>query len=147
MFFQECYEDEDEFYWKKTDRIQWENVSPHDWITILFSIVLASKSIEFSQSFGRELRSIEESLLHLRLHYEPKVILIDDEYPYEITSDEQDSYIKAYRKMDVDANISINKAIMKLEMPEDLSTPCHWGHIAWEYVCISRSTFQQTWMD
>jgi hypothetical protein len=140
-FFQECHDNDN---WKKPDKIQWENLSPHDWITILFSIVLASKNIEFSQSFGRELSSIEELLLHLRLHYEPKVFLIDDEYPYEITSDKQDSYIFAYRKMDVDANINIKKAIVKLEMPEDLSNPCHWGHIAWKCVRFSRSTFQHT---
>jgi hypothetical protein len=144
-FFKECNsydKDEDTNSWKNPDKIQWTNLSPHDWITILFSIVLASKNIEFSQSFGRELRLIEESMLHFRLHYEPKVILIDDEFPYELTSERQYKYTDAYRKMCDDTNIK--EAIVKLEMPEDLSDPCHWGHIAWKYVHFSRSTFQQT---
>jgi len=126
-------------HWTKPDKVQWTNLSPHDWITILFSIVLASRNIEVSQSFGREIRSIEGSLLHLRMHYEPTMVtLINNQYPYgETEVESQWVYNQACHAMDESSNIK--DAIIKLEMPEDLSNPCHWGYIAWKYVHISRS--------
>ena len=118
--------------WQKPDQLQWTNLSPHDWITILFSISLASKNIGFCQSFGKELRSIEESLLHFRTNFSPKVLLVDGNIVYESHSPYTRKYIKACQEMNADTDK--RDAIVKLEMPEKLSDSRHWGHIAWKYV-------------
>lgn len=133
-----------EIVWKMPEKLQWTNLSPHDWITILFSVTLASKNIEFCQSFGRELRLIEESLLHFRTHFSPRVLLVAGDFPYDPDISCIRDYITAYQEIDdkTDAgctdedNIHKRDAIMKLEMPEELSDPSHWGHIAWKYVHV-----------
>jgi len=136
------------FKMKKTNKC-WKYLSPQDWITILFSVTLVSKNIEFCQRFGKELSSIDESLLYFRMRYGKCF----DQLQWADYDSSESDYMTIFRlshekDADSDGNHSGNKkssvrveminhvkeVATKVHMPRELSECNHWGHIAWRYV-------------
>ena len=114
--------------------IGWNNLSPHDWIIILSSVLLPSNEIEFYKYFGNEKTGLESSSFQLRTRYELGVhFLIDGNTS--LTTIET-SYINEVRTK---PEKNDNDAFLKLVMPSDLTNPSHWGHIGWKYVEFCRS--------
>eukprot|EP00536_Pseudo-nitzschia_multiseries_P018117 jgi/Psemu1/54202/gm1.54202_g len=129
--------------WKRPDKLLWSNLSPHDWITILFSLSLASRNIAFCESFGRELNWIEEFLLHFRSHFSPYLMIAVLLKENTIKGHDPDicavyKYIAALKRVKDDPGKK--NAIFKIKMPEEMSDPCHWGHCVWKYIQLMSKT-------
>jgi hypothetical protein len=113
--------------WKKPKQVAWDNLSPHDWIHLLSSILLPSSEREIYSQFGAEKTKLEEILLELRMRYSLGINsdLSLDERMYR-------------RKNDNPKEINFKEATMKVEMPQDLNNESHWGHLLFRYVDFCR---------
>ena len=109
--------------WKKPIKVDWTNLSPHDWIVLLSSILLPSNEVEFYEYFGQEKTRLEAILLKLRIRYDSEIASIEN--GLNLTNEK--IYTQAVRQ----------KGSRK--MPSELSDPSHWGCIGWKYTKFFRS--------
>ena len=57
--------------WKVPEKVTWENLSPHDWITILSSLSSVWNQSRFIEDFGIEKVKLEETLSIFRMIFTP----------------------------------------------------------------------------
>jgi hypothetical protein len=118
--------------WIKPNKLHWKNLSPFDWTTILFSMLLPSGAMEFNLSFGKERRKLEDLLLFLRTRYNPDLPVNG------LMPKIERKYILDCRNMD-NLNQGVKNEWDRIEMPDELSDPSHWGFLAWKYISFCRS--------
>jgi GTPase SAR1 family protein len=122
--------------WKKPIKVDWTNLSPHDWIVILSSILLPSNEVQFYKHFGQEKTSLEVILLKMRMRYDSELSSIEN--GLDLSNEKQ--YVEAVRHDEANPEGSKNDAfLLKVKMPSELSDPSHWGCIGWKYTEFYRS--------
>jgi GTPase SAR1 family protein len=121
--------------WKKPTKVDWTNLSPHDWIILLSSILLPSNEGEFYKHFGQEKTSLEAILLKMRIRYDSEIASIENG----LDLSNEKKYIQAVGHDEENLKGSKNDALLKVRMPSELSDPSHWGCIGWKYTEFSRS--------
>jgi GTPase SAR1 family protein len=122
--------------WKKPIKVDWTNLSPHDWIVLLSSILLPSNEVEFYKHFGQEKTNLEAILLKMRMRYDSELFSV--EKGLDLSNEKQ--YVEAVRRDEANPEGSKNDAfLLKVEMPSELSDPSHWGCIGWKYTEFYRS--------
>ena len=124
--------------WTKPIKLEWGNLSPHDWIIILSSVLLPSNQINFYSHFGNEKICLEAILLKTRMCYDSEISSIENG----LSAAEQES-VKAIR-CDAKKEVGpVKDALLKIRMPSELSDPSHWGYIGWKYIEFCRSLNKQ----
>jgi signal recognition particle receptor subunit beta len=116
--------------WHTMEIVTWKCLSPLDWKTLLYSVLLPSSELEFYMSFGIERQILEEALQNYRSRYHSKLMSEES-----VTSEEWD-YIEACRTKQ---NLENNESPANLKMPAELSDPSHWGYLGWKYVKFCRA--------
>ena len=119
--------------WKKPTKVDWTNLSPHDWIVLLSSILLPSNEVEFYEYFGQEKTSLEAILLKMRIRYDSEIASIEN--GLNLTNEK----IYTQAVCSKGSKGSKNDALLKVKMPSELSDPSHWGCIGWKYTKFFRS--------
>ncbi|KAG7351279.1 small GTP-binding domain protein [Nitzschia inconspicua] len=122
--------------WSSNCTMEWKNLSPQDWITILSSILLPSNEMEYYKEFGVEKVMAESQLFGLIEAYNLKA---KGFHAYLSSSEEE--YLEEARKSTMSEDAKA--AIFKVEMPSNLDDPKHWGHLGYKYVCFRRSQHSQ----
>jgi hypothetical protein len=125
------------FVRKNSKKLQWETLSPNDWMTIIYSVLLPSNEIEFYEHFGAAKMELDEALRYLRMRYDPKNVdwLIEKQnFPNER------AYLAAFIDKSTDEGIqALKEWSTQVVMPKKLSDGSHWGHVGWKYVTFCRS--------
>jgi GTPase SAR1 family protein len=116
--------------WKVPENVTWENLSPHDWITILSSLSLVWNQSRFIEDFGMEKVKLEELLSMFRMVFTSIFGLSIDGGEAMVGSSTY--YVQAYK--DAIKQYGKDDAIMKVMMPHTLTDPSHWGYFAWKYI-------------
>ena len=112
--------------WKVPEKVRRENRSPHDWITILYSLSSVWNQSRFIEDFGIEKVKLEETLSIFRMVFTSLFGLSIDSGDAMLGSSTYyvracKAAIKQYGKDD---------AIVKVMMPHTLTDPSHWGYFA-----------------
>lgn len=118
---------------KKPEKLSWTNLSPNDWIVILFSLSLSSKHMYkcCESKEGKQLAWIEESLLRFRSFYSPYITF---QKTWLVSTELLQAAYKYIRALKTACDNDNNKdTIFKVKIENDVSDPHHWGHAAWKY--------------
>ena len=161
-------------------KLSWNSLSPHDWHSIISSVLLPSSDRKFWEAFGREKIELEKlqiiSQPNLLFTYLPELELMKKFKQLEVTSTgsiyHNHNRISSSHTMNINSEIStlpsprhlsqfkdcpglehalsgtydtakgkfqpkykqVYDMIVQIDIPESLSDPSHWGHIAWNYL-------------
>lgn len=121
-------------------------LSPHDWFTIIHSLLLVSYSKHVCERFGQEIIRLEEIAL---TGQSVKILRANHDLGCKHSSEGSLSacsncrsaatksfeYLKGTYKNGVFTPKDETKYSLarQIEMPKKLSDPNHWGHVVWKY--------------
>jgi hypothetical protein len=130
----------------------WTNLSPHDWTQVLGSLLLASSNKHFYLRFGREKMLLERHLRAFDSYLDPLFNASSGhtcDYCGKCTTANSNtdaqicfhsSFVKKFMMKGKYVNGAftpdfpdIYKACVRVEVPELLSDPKHWGNTFWMY--------------
>ena len=115
--------------WVSPEDVEWETLSPQDWIVVLESLSLAWNQKRFVEEFGAEKVKLNAALMTL---YSSFSSLFGIDFDCSQPSDPYHPIcLHVYRK-EIETNGADSMA--KLKMPSSLTDPSHWGFLAWSYV-------------
>lgn len=153
-WFRKAYSEEEgqQLEWVSLEEKCWENLSPLDWITLLSSVCLVSNDRFFIETLGVQKIAIDKTLMLFTLKFdESKDNLHFGTFCSECKKRRQgnsslgrvqchpcqiekccnykhNAFVAAQR------DPKKRKLITSLEMPDSITDPYHWGHLAWEYI-------------
>jgi GTPase SAR1 family protein len=124
----------------------WTNLSPHDWTQVLGSLLLVSSNKHFYLRFGREKMLLERHLQAFNSYFDP-LVSVGISCPHSATSNHPGaeihllhSFLKDFMMKGKYVNgvftpdfPDIYKICARVEVPELLSDPKHWGNPFWMY--------------
>jgi hypothetical protein len=122
-----------------TGKVTWSKLTPYDWRTMLNSILLLSYSKHFCEYFGREKvwieRYVHEHVLFIgRLQKEHK-----SSCPWRVAHFRAIAVHRFLQGSHNENGVFVPKypdkykLVVQIELPERLSDPDHWGHLAWRF--------------
>jgi hypothetical protein len=104
------------------EKVTWESLSQHDWFTIIRSILLLTYHKHFCKHFGREIVMLERIIYYGNVA-KASMDLVD-------TAALAGSFSNGVFKPDEEIKYGL---VIQIEIPERLSNPKHWGHLAWKF--------------
>jgi hypothetical protein len=124
----------------------WDHISPSDWGTIINSLLLASSDRHFYESFGREKIALERAryISTERSHAvhssaasakHPATLLAADGCPtldHALDGKYESGCFRPKYKQTFEC-------VVRFDVPEKLSDPSHWGHLAYKHSSLVRS--------
>jgi hypothetical protein len=125
--------------WSAPTKTTWSNLSPHDWMTLLSSVLLPTSHGLFFKHFGVEKTKIEERLLAMRVRYGRAIGRILPRKYVRNLSQEEKAEILELMYADALSNSQRDDIVFKLVMSPDLSDASHWGFPIWKYVSFRES--------
>jgi hypothetical protein len=116
--------------WQMPKEVTWKNLSPHDWVQILSSILLPALEMEVYSHFGAEKTTLEEIVMELRIRYSFGITMETSSL-----SSNEATYLNDIANPSND----FKQAAMKIKMPADLDDASHWGHLLFRYIKVRRN--------